>query len=146
MFGTPRSAGGPIALDGTAGRWDMRPEVIRATYETRLGGADVLARVVESLYVLALDDSILAPVFARVDLPALHQHQIQFLGAVLGSNAPAIHDQMQRAHTGLEITPRQFARMAQHLQTALSRAGVPEDLAGEIGDHVEGLRDDIVGR
>jgi hemoglobin len=124
----------------------MRPDVMRETYEARLGGADVLARVVESLYTLALDDSTLAPVFARVDLPALHRHQAQFLGTVLGSEGPAIHDQMQRAHTGLEITPRQFTRMAQHLQTALRRAGVPEDLAGEIGDHVEGLRDDIVGR
>jgi hemoglobin len=119
---------------------------MRATYETRLGGADVLDRVVESLYVLALEDTALAPVFARVDLPALHRHQAQFLGTILGSDGPAIHAQMQRAHVGLEITPRQFSRMAQHLQTALERAGASEELAGEIGEHVEGLRDDVVGR
>jgi hemoglobin len=124
----------------------MHADVMRATYEARLGGADVLARIVESLYILALDDAALAPVFARVDLPTLQRHQAQFLGAVLGSDDPAIHGQMQRAHAGLEITPHQFARMARHLRTALERAGVADGLAGEIGDHVDRLRDDIVGR
>lgn len=124
----------------------MHADVMRATYEARLGGADVLDRIVESLYILALGDSTLAPVFARVDLPALQRHQAQFLGTVLGSDDPAIHAQMQHAHAGLEITPHQFARMAQHLRTALARAGVAEGLVGEIADHVDRLRDDIVGR
>jgi truncated hemoglobin YjbI len=53
---------------------------------------------------------------------------------------------MQHAHAGLEITPRQFAAMAQHLTTALVRSGVSPRLVREIAGHVERLRDDIVGR
>jgi hemoglobin len=125
---------------------EMAPETTFATMQERLGGAAALASIVETFYALALDDPALAPVFARVDLDALRSHQAHFLGFVLATDDPAIGARMQQAHTGLEITPRQFAAMAQHLSTALVRAGIPAQLVREIAAHVDRLRDDIVGR
>ena len=125
----------------------MSSEMTLATMQERLGGAAALASMVETFYALALADPALAPVFARVDLDALRRHQAHFLGFVLATDDPAaIGARMQHAHAGLEITPRQFAAMAQHLTTALSRAGISARLVREIAGHVEQLSDDIVGR
>ena len=124
----------------------MPSEMTLATMQERLGGAAALASIVETFYALALNDPALAPVFARVDLDALQRHQAHFLGFVLATDDPAIGARMQHAHAGLEITPRQFAAMAQHLTTALVRSGVSPRLVREIAGHVERLRDDIVGR
>jgi hemoglobin len=124
----------------------MSSEMTLATMQERLGGAAALASIVETFYALALNDPALAPVFARVDLDALQRHQAHFLGFVLATDDPAIGARMQHAHASLEITPRQFAAMAQHLTTALVRSGVSPRLVREIAGHVERLRDDIVGR
>ena len=124
----------------------MRSEMTMATFQERLGGPAALAGIVDSFYELALNDAALAPVFARVDLDTLRGHQAQFLGFVLGTDDPAIAARMQRAHTGLEITPHQFTMMAHHLTTALAGAGISPPLVDEIAGHVERLRDDIVGR
>jgi hemoglobin len=124
----------------------MSSKMTMATMQERLGGGSALASIVETFYALALDDPALAPVFARVDLDALRHHQEHFLGFVLATDDPAIGARMQHAHAGLEITPRQFTAMAQHLRTALARAGIPPQLVREISGHVERLRDDIVGR
>jgi len=124
----------------------MSSEMTLVTMQERLGGAAALAGIVETFYALALADPALAPVFARVDLDALRGHQEHFLGFVLASDDPAIGARMRHAHAGLEITPRQFAAMAQHLATALVRAGIPAHLVRELAGHVERLRDDIVGR
>jgi hemoglobin len=124
----------------------MSSEMALATMQERLGGAAALAGIVETFYALALADPTLAPVFARVDLDTLRRHQAHFLGFVLGTDDPGTSTRMQHAHAGLEITPRQFTAMAQHLTTALVRAGIPAGLVREIAGHVERLRDDIVGR
>jgi hemoglobin len=125
---------------------EMVSETTFATMQERLGGAAALASIVETFYALALDDPALAPVFARVDLDAPRRHQEHFLGFVLASDDPEIGARMRHAHAGLEITPRQFAAMAQHLTTALARAGISAQLVRELAGHVERLRDDIVGR
>jgi len=124
----------------------MSSEMTLTTMQERLGGAAALTSIVETFYALALDDPALAPVFARVDLDTLRHHQEHFLGFVLATDDPAIGARMRHAHAGLEITPRQFTAMAQHLTTAMVRAGVSARLVGEITGHVERLRDDIVGR
>jgi hemoglobin len=124
----------------------MSSKMTMATMQERLGGGAALASIVETFYALALDDPALAPVFARVDLDTLRRHQAQFLGFVLGTGDPEISARMRHAHAGLEITPRQFTAMAQHLTTALVRAGISPQLVREISGHVEQLRDDIVGR
>ena len=124
----------------------MAAKTTFATMQERLGGPAALAAIVDSFYQLALDDPALAPVFARVDLDALQRHQAHFLGFILGTDDPTIGARMRHAHTGLEISPRQFTAMAQHLTTALVRAGTQAELVREIAGHVERLRDDIVGR
>lgn len=124
----------------------MEPAPAGATLQERLGGAVALARIVEAFYALALADPALAPVFARVDMDTLRRHQTHFLGVVLMSGESTIGARMQRAHAGLEITPHQFAAMTEHLTTALAAADVAPPLVQEVADHVERLRDDIVGR
>ena len=54
----------------------MASKTTFATMQERLGGPAALAAIVDSFYELALDDPVLAPVFARVDLDALQRHQV----------------------------------------------------------------------
>jgi hemoglobin len=124
----------------------MASETTFATMQERLGGPAALAAIVATFYALALDDPAVAPVFARVDLDALQRHQAHFLGFVLGTDDPTVGARMRRAHADLEITPHQFEAMAHHLETALRLGGAPPELINEIGEHIERLRDDIVGR
>jgi hemoglobin len=113
---------------------------------SRMGGAAVLAAVVDDFYLRVTGDALVAPVFSRVDLPALRQHQRQFLNAVLDSPREPTRAYLRTAHRGLQITPRQFAVVAGHLRAALQAAAVPGPVVDELMRAVEQYADDIIGR
>src|SRR4051812_30757039 len=71
------------ASKGTAMHLTEGPPDLR----TRLGGEAALSVIVDDFYLRVTSDALIAPVFARVDLPALRLHQRQFLNSVL--DAPA---------------------------------------------------------
>jgi hemoglobin len=124
----------------------MSTDLQSSGYVTRLGGRETLTRLVNLLYEFALGDPILAPVFARVDMDQLRDHQARFLGEVLGGPPGPVVARLRTAHQGLEITPSQFAQMAHHLERALQQVGVDATLASEMLAQIDRHRDDVVGR
>lgn len=124
----------------------MSTDLRSSGYLARLGGEAAVTRLVALLYEFALGDPILAPVFARVDLDRLREHQAQFLGDILGGPPGPVAARLRTAHQGLEITPRQFAQMVHHLERAMKQAGIEATLASEMLAQIEQYRDDVVGR
>jgi hemoglobin len=113
---------------------------------TRLGGEAALGAIVDNFYLRVTGDALVAPVFARVDLPALRLHQQQFLNTVIDAPTEPTAAHLRTAHQDLQITPRQFAALVQHLQAALRDAGVPDAVMTELIQTVEQYADDVIGR
>ena len=112
----------------------------------QLGGASIIAVVVDDFYVRVLADDLLAPTFVGIDLERLRRHQARFIGYALGGPNQYTGRNMRAAHKGLDITPAQFAAVAGHLADALAAAGVPGHLVDQVIAHVAQLRDDVVGQ
>jgi hemoglobin len=112
----------------------------------RMGGEAVLASVIDDFYLRVTGDALVAPVFSRVDLPALRLHQRQFLNAILDAEREPTRAYLRTAHQNLQITPRQFAVVAGHLRSALQEAEVPRHVIDELMQTVEYYADDIIGR
>ena len=112
----------------------------------RLGGAPRLAAVVDDLYIRILIDGDLAPIFTGVDLAALRRHQQRFLGYLLDGPNEYHGPSLRQIHTGLEITPAQFAAVVGHLAAALAAYGVPTSVSDEVLARVTALREEVVGR
>jgi len=113
---------------------------------TRMGGDAVLASVVDDFYLRVTHDALVAPLFSRIDLPALRQHQRQFLNTVLDAPREPTAAYLREGHRDLHITPRQFDTVVGHLRAALQQAEVPAPLIAELMLTVEQYADDIIGR
>lgn len=113
---------------------------------TRLGGEATLSTIVDDFYLRVTGDALIAPVFARVDLPALRRHQQQFLNTVIDAPSEPTAAYLRTAHRDLQITPRQFAALVEHLQAALRDADVPDAVTTELIATVERYADDVIGR
>jgi hemoglobin len=112
----------------------------------RLGGEAVLATVVDDFYLRVTRDALVAPLFSRINLPALRQHQRQFLNTVLDAAREPTGAYLRGAHRDLHITPRQFDAVIGHLRAALQRSEVPAPVIAELMLAVEQYADDIIGR
>jgi hemoglobin len=102
--------------------------------------------VVDAFYLSVTGDPLLAAVFARIDLPALRQHQRQFLSTVLVAAQEPTRMYLRAAHQDLHITPRQFDAVARHLEAALHHAGVAPAEITQVMRAVAQYADDIIGR
>jgi hemoglobin len=102
--------------------------------------------VVDAFYLNVTADPLLAPVFARIDLPALRQHQRQFLSAVRVAAQEPTRIYLRTAHQDLHITPRQFDAVARHLEAALHQAEIAPAEITEVMHAVAQYADDIIGR
>lgn len=130
----------PSAPESTAGPGAPAP----ATLFERLGGEPAVAAVVDLFYARVLADPDLAPYFAGVDVDRLRQHQRRFIGQALGAVRPYSGRSMRTAHEHLEITPAAFARVVEHLATALGEAGADDAAIAEVAGLLGPLEGEIV--
>lgn len=110
----------------------------------RLGGEEALDAVVDDFYDRVLSDEQLQPYFADVPMADLREHQKQFLAAVTGGPAEWNGRDMGEAHAHLDITARDFERVAEHLQSTLVAFDVPEAERTEVMETVAMLEPAIV--
>lgn len=120
----------------------MAPEPLRL-YEA-MGGAAVLARVVDEFYMRVLANARLAAFFAQSDLDELKRHQREFLALALHGPAQYSGRPLREAHAGRGIHTADFDRMLLHFGEAFAAAGVPAPLIARAVAAVEPYRPEIV--
>jgi hemoglobin len=110
-----------------------------------IGGAPVVAKVVDEFYLRVLGNARLAAFFAHTDLDELKRHQREFLALALHGPDQYSGRSMREAHEGRGITASDFDRMLFHFSEAFTVAGVPERMVAKALAVVEPYRSDIVG-
>ena len=111
-----------------------------------VGGGPAVKAVVDDFYQEVLHDPQLARFFIGVDLHRLKRHQAVMITKVLGGPDGYTGRSLRDAHSGLEITAADFARVMDHLAAALERAGVPEEIIGRAAAAVRQTKPEIVTR
>ena len=90
----------------------------------RMGGAPVLARVVDQLMDLTTTDPRTKRPFQKINRKRLREKLNEQICAL--SNGPCQHagDSMKEVHAGLDITDAEFNGMVEHLISVLDNNGV----------------------
>ncbi|WP_067649992.1 group I truncated hemoglobin [Nocardia harenae] len=119
------------------------PSNISGPILDRIGGYEALEAVVADFCTRVLADDRLAGFFTGVNLNRLRGRQVEFFAAALGGPEPYTGAPMKRVHRGRGITPEHFGLVTGYLADALTDAGVPRELTGEIIAAVAPLAGDI---
>lgn len=85
----------------------------------RNGGFATVRKIVSTFYDYCLDDEVMAPYFAGIDMRRQVDHQSKFISAVMGGPASYGDDHLQRVHARLAITHDAFLVMSGLLREAM---------------------------
>jgi len=110
----------------------------------RLGGQGAIEAVVAALYERVLADAELAPFFRGADMALLERKQTEFLGQAFGGPATYKGPSMKQVHAAMQIEPRHFDRVANHLAATLESLGVAQELIREVLSIAGSLKTEIV--
>jgi hemoglobin len=110
----------------------------------QLGGKEGVETVVDEFYDRVLADEQLAGYFEDTELSDLKAHQRAFIGSVTGGPVEYTGEDMRTAHAHLDLTPADFAAVAEHLDTALRSAGVADPDREAVLEAVAGLEDEVL--
>ena len=110
----------------------------------RIGGAPMVARIVDRLYVLILEDALLRPMFDGVDLVRVKRHMVAMLSQVLGGPRAYAGRALAEAHQALGINREQYERVGNYLIACLWIEHAPVDVTYTVGDVLTGLARDVV--
>lgn len=111
----------------------------------RLGGAEGVAEIVESMYARVLDDELLSPFFRNVDMERLRQMQYEFLASALGGPVRYSGAELQAIHAGRGIEGRHFSAFVGHMVSAMEEHGASKQQVDEMLGQIALYRDRIVG-
>jgi hemoglobin len=111
-----------------------------------IGGEPALVAVVDDFYGRVLSDTQLAGFFAGANMPKLKGRQVEFFAAALGGPSRYQGASMRQVHAGRGISQADFDRVAYHLISSLSDAGVSGEIITQIAAAVIPLAGDIVSR
>lgn len=100
----------------------------------RLGGATVVAEIVQEMYYRVLNDPELSPFFEGVSMDRLRQMQFHFLASAFDGPAEYSGSDLTRIHAGRGITAKHFAKFCGHFADALEHHDVsPRDVDDALG-------------
>ena len=77
----------------------------------RYGGFASVSKVVSAFYEKALESPLLAHHFEKVEMRRLIDHQTKFVASLMGGPASYSNDELERVHSRLNITDREFDEM-----------------------------------
>ena len=77
----------------------------------RYGGFASVSKVVSAFYDKATESPVLAPYFVNVDMRRLIDHQTKFVAFLMGGPASFSNEELERVHTRLNISDRDFDEM-----------------------------------
>jgi hemoglobin len=109
----------------------------------RVGGASVVAVVVDRFYELVLADERLGKFFVGADMRGLKRHQTMLVSQAMGGPAD-YNGALGEAHAGRGITTADFGRVVALLAQALREADVSEEIIGRVGAVLGETQPDVV--
>lgn len=116
------------------------------TIYERIGGADVVAEVVDGLYARVLDDPELSPFFANSSVAKIKRIQNQFIAAALDGPVTVSDIDLSRIHQGLGVTREHVTRFVEHLIAVLdSRQFISRTDAMNIVARIATYSDQVTG-
>jgi hemoglobin len=110
----------------------------------RYGGSKGVARLVFRFYDLVLASERLAPFFDGIDMPALVEHQANFIASVAGGRAQISDAELAAVHGHLGIGAAEFDEMVALLAEAIELEGHPPEEAGRVLQHFRRLRSQMI--
>ncbi len=90
----------------------------------RYGGFATVRKVVSTFYEYVLEDEVVSPYFAGVDMRRQIDHQSKFVSAVMGGPASYSDEHLQRVHERLGIDHQAFVVIASLLREAMEDHGM----------------------
>ena len=112
----------------------------------RVGGFGTLSKIVLAFYDHVLDDDVLSPYFANVDMRHLIDHQTKFVAYLMGGPASYTDEHLRLAHMHLNIDGAAFERMTAVLRETLEDFGLSDRDVDSVMGQVRQRRDIIVVR
>ncbi len=111
----------------------------------RVGGAEVVYKLVNAMYEGVLADPELKPFFEHVQLERLRKMQFEFMAAAFDGPVSYSGAELQAVHAGRGITAHHFAKFVGHLATAMEAEGIESTIVDEMLGRLAMHRDRIVG-
>lgn len=118
-------------------------ETTENLYE-KLGGKETISKVVDVFYDKVLADDTVNGFFAKTDMEKQRKHQTDFISYALGSGVDYSGKSMSKVHEGMNLQPKHYDAIVNHLSTTLREFHVGEEDIQKIGDKINSLRDDIL--
>jgi hemoglobin len=115
-----------------------------ATLLDKLGGLEVIQKVVDEFYVRVLADETVNHFFDKTDMEKQRRHQAAFISYALDESRAYTGKSMQKAHEGMNLQPEHFNAIAKHLTETLQHFGVDQSDIGQVIAKVATLKDDIL--
>ncbi len=98
---------------------------MQQTIFERNGGFATVRKVVSTFYDYVLEDEVMAPYFAGIDMRRQIDHQSKFISTVMGGPGSYSDDHLQRVHARLGITHEAFVVMSSLLKEAMEDHDMP---------------------
>jgi hemoglobin len=118
---------------------------MKPTLFEKYGGISIVSGIVQDFYRDIMEDEKLRAYFAPVKMPALMNHQLKFLGQVLGGPIQYEVGELKAAHADLGITADDYDKVSRILAMNLQDAGFePADLE-QVMSEISKFRGDIIG-
>lgn len=90
----------------------------------RYGGFATVRKVVSTFYEYVLEDDIVSPYFAGIDMRTQIDHQSKFISSVMGGPASYGDEHLQRVHARLGIDHEAFVAITGLLREAMEDHGM----------------------
>ena len=102
------------------------------TIFTRYGGFAAVSRIVSDFYGRVLDNDLLAPHFAGVDMRRQIDHQTKFVAYLMGGPASFTDEHLERVHSHMDIDEASFNEIVEVFRETLEDHDLDETDIGTI--------------
>ena len=142
--GRGAGAGGGVSA-GSGAEQEQAMTYPQPSLYARVGGAEVVAELVDAFYERVLADPELGPFFAKSDLDKLRAMQREFFSVALGGPVTYFGRPLAYAHRGRGIERRHLQRFTEHLLATLEGLGIGERDVHDVIDRINVYSSDILG-
>lgn len=110
----------------------------------KLGGKEGIEKVVEIFYKKILADPTVNHFFEHTDMKKQKRHQTLFISYALGGPNQYHGKSMAKAHEGLNLQPKHFTAIVNHLDSALAHYNVSQQDREKVLEKMDSLKDDVL--